>query len=134
MWTCSKCNREFQKNNQHHFCSQSPKTIDEYISSQSDSILPILYRVREIFKSCFPEATEKMVWMMPTFWQGKNLIHFIARKSYLGIYPSCAIEKLPFPERLANYKTAKGALQFPFDKQIDYDLITDIAKYIAGEI
>ncbi len=34
-----------------------------------------------------------------------------------------------FKEELAGYKTSKGAVQFPLDRPIPYDLITRIVKY-----
>ncbi len=39
MWVCPKCGREFQRNNQGHFCGQPPKTVDEYIARQEPSFV-----------------------------------------------------------------------------------------------
>ena len=41
MWVCPKCGREFQRNNQGHFCGQPPKTVDEYIAQQERHPRPI---------------------------------------------------------------------------------------------
>ena len=79
-----------------------------------------------LFRS--PKAIEKIAWGMPTFWQGENLIHFYAHKKHLGIHPGL-VERIPFGDRLAAYKTSKGAIQFPYDKPIDYKLIADITKW-----
>jgi uncharacterized protein YdhG (YjbR/CyaY superfamily) len=67
---------------------------------------------------------------MPTLWQGKNLIHFYAQKKHIGIYPG-ALEQLPddLTKRLAGYTTTKGAIHFPYDKPVDYELIKDITKW-----
>ena len=62
------------------------------------------------------------------FWQGENLIHFAAFKKYLGIYPG-DMSLSPFDERLAGYHRTKGAIQFPYDKPIDYELIADITRW-----
>jgi len=128
MWTCSKCGREFKNLNQNHFCGKAD-SIDVYIEEQSDEVKPILNRVREIIREAAPEAQEKISWQMPTFWQGENLIHFCAQKKHLGIYPG-ALENLPeeILNRLEGYKTTKGAIQFPYNKPIDYELITEITK------
>jgi uncharacterized protein YdhG (YjbR/CyaY superfamily) len=65
---------------------------------------------------------------MPTFWQGENLIHFAAFKKHIGLYPGG--EAIPeFAERLAGYKTSKGAIQLPLGKPIDYELIRDIVRW-----
>jgi len=104
--------------------------IDTYITEQPEEFRPILEKVRETIRAVAPNATEKISWQMPTFWQGENLIHFCAQKKHLGIYPG-ALENLPAElfERLDGYKTTKGAIQFPYNKPIDYELIGDIAKW-----
>ena len=65
---------------------------------------------------------------MPTFWKGENIIHFAAFKNHLGIFPGGEAVGV-FAERLAGYKTSKGAIQFPFDKPIDHELISDITRW-----
>ena len=71
---------------------------------------------------------------MPTFWQGRNLIHFAAQKNHLGIYPGAATMK-HFAPRLTEYKTCKGSVQFPY-KSFDpkqMALITEIAAWCGKE-
>jgi len=108
-------------------CSK-PGSVDEYIAGQLAEIQDILHKVRETIKSAAPDAIEKISWQMPTYWQGENLIHFAAQKKHLGIHPGY-VDRLPFADRLAGYKTSKGAIQFPYDKPIDYELISDITKW-----
>jgi len=127
MWKCPKCGKEFKNINQNHSCVK-PSTIDEYIAEQPEEIQAILNKTREVIRNVAPDATEKISWQMPTYLQGENLIHFFAHKNHLGIHPGY-VERLPFQERLAPYKTSKGAIQFPYNKPIDYDLIADIARW-----
>ena len=127
MWICDKCGREFKNKNQEHYCGKFT-TIDEYISAQEIEIQPILHKVRSVIRKNAPNATEKISWNMPTFWQKENLIHFAAFKKHLGIYPG-DITLLPFSEKLKNSKHTKGAIQFPYNEKIDYDFIADIVKY-----
>ena len=128
MWKCPKCGRTFRSAGQHHYCGQPPVTIDEYISEQEEEIQPILRKVRETLKAALPESIEKISWSMPTYWQGRNIIHFAAQKAHLGIYPG-AEAVAAFQERLAGCKTSKGAIQFPYKKEIPYELIAEIAKW-----
>ncbi len=66
--------------------------------------------------------------ILPTFRKGKNIIHFAPAKKHLGIYPGPdAIEA--FSEKLIDYNTSKGAIKFPYNKEIPYGLIADIAKW-----
>ena len=133
MWTCPKCGKEFKNTNQNHSCGAKYASIDEYIAAQAEDVQPILIKVRETIRAAAPDATEKIAWQMPTYWQGEDLIHFCAQKHHLGIYPGY-VERLPFRDRISKYKTSKGAIQFPYDKPIDYDLIADIARWRVSHI
>ena len=127
MWKCPKCEKELRNENQNHFCV-APENIDDYIAGQSEENIPILEKTRAVIREAAPDAVEKISWQMPTYWQGENLIHFCAHKNHLGIHPGL-VERIPFQERLADYKTSKGAIQFPYSKPIDYELISDITKW-----
>jgi len=127
MWKCPVCGREFKNTNQDHYCGQIG-TIDEYIASQFAEVQPSLQKVRAVIHEAAPDAEEKIAWRMPTFWQGENLIHFAAFKKHLGIYPG-DLTYAPFEERLEGYRRTKGAIQFPYDKPIDYQLIADITRW-----
>ncbi|NLO47227.1 MAG: hypothetical protein GX111_02735 [Clostridiales bacterium] len=132
MWKCPKCSREFTKTQQNHFCVK-PNSIDEYISAQPDKVRPLLQKIRETIRAAAPEAVEKFSWNMPTFWQGENLVHFAMSKKHIGLYPGGEATS-EFAERLAGYKTSKGAIQLPFDNSIDYELITDIVRWRVKQV
>lgn len=106
----------------------APLTIDEYIAQYPDNIQAICQKIREIIRTAAPNATEKISYGLATFWEGENLIHFGVMKSHIGIYPG-ADGVLAFADRLAGYKTTKGAIQLPLKDPIPYDLIRDIAEY-----
>ena len=108
-------------------------TIDEYIADQPEEIRPVLYKIRKTIRGVAPDATEKIAWRMPTFWQGKNIIHFAAFKKHIGIYPG-ELSQIPFQDRLKDYHTTKGAIQFPFDKPVDYQLIADITRWRLSHV
>ena len=108
--------------------------IDAYIAGQPIQLQVMLLNVRLAIRQALPDATEKISWQMPTFWQGCNLIHFAAQKNHLGIYPGeKAMEH--FAPRLTEYKTSKGAVQFPY-KSFGVEqmaLITEIATWCGKE-
>ncbi len=91
----------------------------------------LLLRVRAAMRSALSNATEKISYNMSTFYLcGRYVIAFAAAKNHLGIYPGAeAIEH--FAPRLTEYKTSKGAIQFPYGtfgaKQIA--LISEIAAW-----
>lgn len=132
MWKCLKCGREFKNMEQNHFCVK-PNSIDEYIFAQPEDMRPLLQSIRENIRAAAPEAIEKISWQMPTFWQGENLIHFAAFKNHIGLYPGGEATS-EFSGRLTGYKTSKGAIQLPFGKPIDYELITDIVRWRVKQV
>lgn len=128
MWKCPKCNREFENENQNHFCSEPPKTIDSYIEAQPQEVRQLLNQVRDTLRKALPNAEERISWSMPTFRGKQNIIHFAAHKKHIGLYPG-AEAMSHFAERLSEYKTSKGAIQLPYDKPLPLELIAEIAKW-----
>ena len=132
MWQCPKCGREFKNTNQSHYCGKI-ETIDAYISDQPDEVRPILQKIRETIRAALPEATEKIAWSMPYFWQGENIISFAAHKKHISIYPGERAVS-DFADRLTDYKTSKGTIQFPIEAPIDYGLIADLSRYCVSQV
>ena len=104
------------------------KTIDEYMLIFPENIRIRLSKVREALKDTLPDAKEKISWNMPTYWDKHNIIHFAAYKNHIGLYPG-EEAIIYFAERLKDYKTSKGAIQFQYDEPIPLELISDIAKW-----
>lgn len=105
-----------------------PDEIDAYIVSQPDDVQPMLNEIRATIRATAPDAIEKISWRMPTFWQGKNLVHFAAFKHHIGLHPGPeAIDA--FADRLVGYRTSKGAIQLPLDKPVDHQLISDLVSW-----
>ena len=103
-------------------------TIPEYISAQDEAIRPRLWSVYDAIRSAIPEAEERLSWGMPTFWKGRNIIHFAAAKRHIGIYPGPeAVEA--FAPRLTEYKTSKGEVRFPNSSELPLELIAEIARW-----
>lgn len=128
MWQCPKCGRNFKNTDQDHFCGEAPKTIEAYIDAQSEEVRPLLNQVRDTLRTALPHAQERISWSMPTYWNKQNIIHFAAFKNHIGLYPGPeAVEH--FTERLKEYKTSKGAVQFPYSKTLPLSLIEEIAKW-----
>jgi uncharacterized protein YdhG (YjbR/CyaY superfamily) len=108
------------------------KTIDEYILQFPPEVQEILETLRKVIKEAAPEAEEKMSWQMPTFALHGNLVHFAAHKNHIGFYPApTGIDA--FKNELAEYKGAKGSVQFPIKKPMPYELISKIVKFRVAE-
>jgi len=127
MWICPKCNRAFEKRDQAHYCER-PRTIDEYVDQQDVAVRPRLREMRAILRSALPEAEERISWSMPTYWQGKNIIHFAASKKHLGLYPGGEATAV-FAEALKEYDVSKGTIRLPYDRELPAELIEKIARW-----
>jgi uncharacterized protein YdhG (YjbR/CyaY superfamily) len=105
-----------------------PQTIDAYIAAQDEAVQAKLIEIREILRAALPDAEERISWSMPTYWKGRNIIHFAANKNHLGLYPGPeAIEA--FQEELREFKTSKGAIQFPWNQELPISLIQRIGLW-----
>jgi len=107
-------------------------TIDEYMLQQSLERREAAEKMRALIKECAPDAAEKISYRMPTYTIGKEVVvHFHTAKGHLGFYPTPdGIEA--FRDKLAGYKTSKGAVQFPYENT-PYDLIREIVRYRAAK-
>ncbi len=107
-------------------------TIDEYIQTFPSEVQAKLNEMRQVIQAAAPAAREKIAWQMPTFVLHGNLVHFAAHKNHIGFYPG-ANGIAEFKERLAGYKSSKGAVQFPIANPLPLDLIDAIVKFRVAE-
>jgi len=79
-----------------------------------------------------PDSDEVISYQMPAFKQGSVLVRYAAFKNHIGFYPktSAIVE---FKDKLMQYKTSKGAIQFPYDKPLPLSLIKEIVVYRTNE-
>jgi uncharacterized protein YdhG (YjbR/CyaY superfamily) len=109
-----------------------PKSIDEYIAAAPEGVQPILRRTRALIRAAAPDAKETIAWGMPTFRGHHNLVHYASHKAHLGLYPG-AEAMAHFQDALKEYKTSKGAIQFPYAKPLPEALITEIVRFRVAE-
>lgn len=108
------------------------KSIDEYILQFSPEVQEILKTLRKVIKESAPDSEEKISYQMPTFVLHGNMVHFAAYKNHIGFYPTpSGIDA--FKNELSKYKGAKGSVQFPIEKPLPYELISDIVKFRVAE-
>ena len=104
------------------------KNIDEYILEFPAPVRKRLEKVRSTIRKAAPGAIEAISYAIPTFKFEGNLVHFAGFKNHIGFYPgSSGIEG--FKDKLVDYSTSKGTVQFPHDKPLPLELIREIVKY-----
>ncbi len=105
-----------------------PANTDEDIARQPASVQAILNKIRAVIKETAPQAQEKISYQMPAFFQNGPLVYFGASKNHIGFYPT-GEGIAAFKDEIGAYKSSKGAIQFPLDQPIPYDLIRKIVLH-----
>lgn len=109
-----------------------PTSVEEYFSWFSPEIQAKLQQIRDTLRAALPEAKEVISYHMPAFKTTEVLVYYAAAKSHLGYYPTnSGVEE--FKKELAEYVTSKGAIQFPYDRELPFELIAQIAQFRAEE-
>lgn len=112
---------------------KKPTTVDEYIDAAPQEAQEKLRKLRAILKEVAPDATETLKWGSPVFEEKRILFAYAAYKSHLNFVPTGPALK-PFKGELAEYKTGKDTIQFPYNKPLPEALIRKIALYRAVDV
>jgi uncharacterized protein YdhG (YjbR/CyaY superfamily) len=106
--------------------------IDMYIAEFPKETQLILEEFRATIQNAAPEAEEIISYQMPAFKYHGILVYFAAYKNHIGFYPTGSAIAA-FQKEIAEYKSAKGSVQFPINKPMPFDLITKIVKFRVNE-
>lgn len=107
--------------------------IPGYIAQAPAAQQAQLTAMYHLLQAALPDATEKMSYGMPAFYQDKPVAYFGATKHHLGFYPTSS-PIVQFKTDLAAYPTSKGAVQFAYDQPLPEDLITAMVQFRLKEI
>jgi uncharacterized protein YdhG (YjbR/CyaY superfamily) len=109
-----------------------PTSVEEYFSWFPPEIQSKLRQIQETLRAALPDAKEVISYHMSAFKTTEVLVYYAAAKNHLGYYPTnSGVEE--FKKELAEYVTSKGAIQFPYDKELPLDLIAQIAQFRAEQ-
>lgn len=108
-------------------------SIDDYIKTFSKETRDILQQVRATIKEAASEVQEGIKYGIPTFILNENLVHFGAYKQHIGFYPTPDVI-VAFKKELSDYETAKGSVQFPFDKPVPLELIKQMVAFRVAHL
>jgi uncharacterized protein YdhG (YjbR/CyaY superfamily) len=83
-----------------------------------------LEALRETILEILPESEEVISYGFPGYrLNGKIICGFDAFKNHCSFFPHSSLVIPALEKELANYKTSKGALQFPIDKPLPKSLV-----------
>lgn len=79
----------------------------------------------------FPQLTPKIAWNQPMFTDhGTFIIGFSNSKKHLAISPEAAgITHFSATITAAGYEHTKNLLRFPWEKPVDYNLLTELINF-----
>ncbi len=108
--------------------------IDDYLDKFSGQERTEIEKIRFIVQATVPDAKEAITYGMPGFkYKGKYLVAFNIFKDHLGLFPTSGpIEVLK--DKLTDFKTSKGGIQFTPQKPIPRSLIIEILLSRVAEI
>jgi len=109
------------------------KDIDDYISNFPPETQRALEELRLCIWHAAPNVSELMNYKIPAFALVKGgkrdqQIMIAGFSKHVGFYPSPAVIEA-FSDRLAEYKFAKGSIQFPLNKPIPKDLVIEMVTF-----
>ena len=102
--------------------------IATYVATFPPEVQARLLAMREAIRALAPGAEERISYGIPTFWQGRNLIHYAAFARHIGLYPGAAAIEV-FGAELQAYRHARGSIQFPLQEPLPLALIQRIAAW-----
>jgi uncharacterized protein YdhG (YjbR/CyaY superfamily) len=112
-----------------------PKSVDEYIAAQPESLRPTLAQVRTTIRRAVPEAVECIGYRMPGYkLSGKPMLYFAGFKEHYSLFAASGTFFAALEDELKGYQLRKGTVQFPLTKPVPVKLIARIAKLRAAGI
>lgn len=101
--------------------------IDEYLAKNATpSQAKHLQKIRALANKLVPNAEEVISYGIPTIkYKGKYVIYFAAFKNHMSVYP---ILDDRIREKLKDFKTAKGTVQFTEEKPLPEAVIKEMIE------
>jgi uncharacterized protein YdhG (YjbR/CyaY superfamily) len=110
----------------------SSKEVDRHLAKIPEPHRSTLQSLRLRILEVIPEAQEVISYGFPGYkLNGKIICGFDAFKNHCSFFPHSSLVIPELESELSNYKTSKGALQFPIDKALPKSLVR---KLIATRI
>jgi len=105
----------------------SKKEVDDYLASLDETKRSTLESLRRTILEIAPEAEQCLSYGVPAFrLEGTVVAGFAAFKSHLSYLPHSGSVIPELGDKVANYKTSKGALQFPVDRPLPKPLVRNL--------
>jgi uncharacterized protein YdhG (YjbR/CyaY superfamily) len=102
----------------------SSKQVTAHIAKIPEPQKSTLVQLRQTIQEIIPNAEEVISYGFPGYrLNGKVICGFDAFKNHCSFFPHSSLVIPELEKELANYKTSKGALQFPINKPLPKALV-----------
>ena len=107
----------------------SSKQVIAHLAKVPQPQKATLEALRKTILEIIPEAEEVISYGFPGFRiDGKIICGFDAFKNHCSYFPHSSLVIPELKKELENYKTSKGALQFPIDRPLPKTLVKKLIK------
>ena len=107
---------------------EKAENVDQYIKGFPRETQLMLRQMRNTIEAAAPSAEECISYAMPAYRLNGMLVYFAGYAGHIGFYPGAG-GIAEFKDELADYKWAKGSVQFPLDKPLPLKLVARIVKF-----
>ncbi|MFC5929105.1 DUF1801 domain-containing protein [Cryobacterium melibiosiphilum] len=109
----------------------APENVDEYVAGFPPEVRDVVEAVRQTLLRAVPTAVESISYGMPTYSvNGRRVLYFAGWKHHVALY-SVPTMAPTLEKELANYRKAKGTLDFSLTRPMPYDLIERLARALV---
>ena len=108
--------------------TDSPSTIDDYLSRLSEDKRAALQALREMIHAAAPGAQECISYKMPAFRLNGMLVAFAAAKNHCALYAWNGSSVGLLADELRDFDVSKGTIRFTPDKPLPEALVRRLVE------
>jgi uncharacterized protein YdhG (YjbR/CyaY superfamily) len=113
--------------------SGSTSEVDEFLAGVPLDARAALEKIRGTIRKAAPEATERIGYGIPMFYQEGPLVGFGATKNHCAFYVMSPAVMEANRDELQRFDTAKGTIRFSADNPLPAALVRKLVKARIAE-
>ncbi len=102
--------------------------VAEYIADFPPRQRKLMRQLRSIIRKTAAQADEVISYGIAGYKYHGMLVYFAGYDQHIGFYPGKAALEV-FKKELSSYKTGKGSVQFPLDKELPTALVRRMVEF-----
>lgn len=115
--------------------TETPRTIDEYLASQTRENRVALAKLRRAIHAAAPRAQECISYGMPAFrLDGKLIAGFKAAAQHCSFHPMSGATIATLKADLSTYDTSKGTIRFSPSRPLPTAVIRKLVRARVAEL